>query len=254
MVEPSEPVLIKNDASATGGGRYFSAQSAIRFKMQPHLFGHTHTQLEVTCVSRVGGLRESPAAEVLEGRAKWIIRHPGAAAAAAAAAPTAAAAAAAGGVRQVTPSAPVDKWPKTNKKQKTRAKKRRRKKKKKVHHVDDADVANSGANDRLLEGAEGGDVGEGEGDEVVETTEPHHGEGDDEDVVDGDELEEEDSVQVGRRDDDEIGRNNAANATRSGDDDGTAQSISDSESPSRRTQPVVGSHPGRPFFILFFKY
>lgn len=50
-----------------------------------------------------------------------------------------------------------------------------------------------------------------------------------EDVDDGD-------IQVGNQDESE---------TILVHSDGSAQSISDSENPSRRTQPVVGSHPGR---------
>ena len=167
MVEPYDPVLIKSEEDAAAGARYYNAQLGLRFKMQPHFF-HTHSlQLEVTCVSRVGLGRD-----VLEGRAKWIVRHP-------------------------APVSPVSKWPKN------------------------------------LSGSSGGG-----GKKTNEENEK--GEGVDED--------DDDDIQLGssRRDEENASDWNAT-LLYSGSNDGTAQSISDSESPSRRTQPVVGSYPGKTF-------
>ncbi len=179
MVEPSDPVLIKSDEDAAGGARYYSAQLGLRFKMQPHFF-RTHSQLEVTCVSRVGLHSGS---DVLEGRAKWVVRHPAASG------------------RQA-PVSPVSKWPKHQR-------------------------GSSKKNDE---------------EEEVE-----------EDEDDEDDDEDDDDFQLGiRRDEENASWNATLFHSGSSDSDGTAQSISDSESPSRRTQPVVGSYPGENFHQLVY--
>ena len=118
-------------------------------------------------MSRVGLGRD-----VLEGRAKWIVRHP-------------------------APVSPVSKWPKN------------------------LSGSSSGGGKKTNEESE-------------------KGEGVDED--------DDDDIQLGssRRDEENASDWNAT-LLYSGSNDGTAQSISDSESPSRRTQPVVGSYPGKTF-------
>lgn len=67
MIELFDPVLIKN---GDGTGRYFNAQLGLRIKMLPHLF-RSHSELEVTCISHVG---RPSGNDVLESRAKWLIR------------------------------------------------------------------------------------------------------------------------------------------------------------------------------------
>lgn len=215
MVEPYDPVLIKSDEgglSGSGPARYFySAQQGLRFKIQPHFF-RIHSELEVTCVSHVGSRRSG--SEVLEGRAKWTVRQ-------------------ATSSRQRTTSAGssivVDKWPDQNGRRATK------RKKKKGNHT----AHGSGTDEEKEKKAK----------------QQQQQEEDDERNEEGDDDDDDDDIQVGRRDEE-----NDRNATlhHSGldydddddDNDGTAQSISDSESPSRRTQPVVGSYPGNAFIII----
>jgi hypothetical protein len=211
MIEPHDPVLIKSDltsstsSSASVGGYsgparlLYSAQLGLRFKMQPHLFlsplGAQHSvtgssdQLELTCVSRVGGLRKG--GDVLvEGRAKWIIRHPakddddG----------LGGGSSSSSGIRRQAAQT-VDNWAGISSRDDD------------VDYDDDVDV------DQL------GGVG---GRRSKEKIQPK---GKENDNVEDDEEEDED-----------------------------AQSISDSENPSRRTQPVVGSHPGKKNFFPFFEF
>ncbi len=203
MIEPYDPVLIKSDltsSSASVGGYsgparlLYSAQLGLRFKMQPHLFlsplGAQHSvtgssdQLELTCVSRVGGLRKG--GDVLvEGRAKWIIRHPakddddG----------LGGGSSSSSGIRRQAAQT-VDNWAGISSRDD-------------VDYDDDVDV------DQL------GGVG-------------------------------------GRRSKEKI--QPKGNDDVEDDEDEDAQSISDSENPSRRTQPVVGSHPGKKNFFPFFEF
>lgn len=219
MIEPYDPVLIKSDstsssasASSVSAGGYsgparllYSAQLGLRFKMQPHLFlsplgaqqqqqhsatGSSHQLLELTCVSRVGGLVRKGGDVLVEGRAKWIIRqHPdankddggllGGGGSFSSS-----------GIRQQAAQT-VDNWAGISSRDDV------------DYDDDDVDV------DQL------GGVG---GRRRKEKIQQEGNENDDED----DEEEDED-----------------------------AQSISDSENPSRRTQPVVGSHPGKKLFSIF---
>jgi hypothetical protein len=205
MIEPYDPVLIKSDltsSSASSASGYsgparllYSAQLGLRFKMQPHLFlsplGAQHSvtgssdQLELTCVSRVGGLRKG--GDVLvEGRAKWIIRHPakddddG----------LGGGSSSSSGIRRQAAQT-VDNWAGISSRDDD------------VDYDDDVDV------DQL------GGVG-------------------------------------GRRSKEKI--QPKGNDDVEDDEDEDAQSISDSENPSRRTQPVVGSHPGKKNFFPFFEF
>lgn len=177
MIELFDPVLIKND---DGAARYYNAQLGLRIKMLPHLF-RIHSDLEVTCISHVG---RPSGNDVLESRAKWLIRSRG-------------------GDRRITTGS-SNKWPDQDNG-------RERKKE----------------NGRMEEDDE------------------------EEDEDDYDEVDDDDDIQVGRQDE-EKDRNATFHHSGfdDGDDDGTAQSISDSESPSRRTQPVVGSYPGNVFIII----
>jgi hypothetical protein len=201
MIEPYDPVLIKSDltsSSASVASGYsgparllYSAQLGLRFKLQPHLFlspTGSSDQLELTCVSRVGGLRKG--GDVLvEGRAKWIIRHPakddddG----------LGGGSSSSSGIRRQAAQT-VDNWAGISSRDD-------------VDYDDDVDV------DQL------GGVG---GRRSKEKIQPK---GKENDNVEDDEEEDED-----------------------------AQSISDSENPSRRTQPVVGSHPGKKTFFQFFEF
>lgn len=189
MIEPHDPVLIKSDSTSSsasvasgysGPARLlYSAQLGLRFKMQSHLFlspTGSSDQLELTCVSRVGGLRKGGDAGLVEGRAKWIIRqHP-----AKDDGLGGGGSSSSSGIRRQAAQT-VDNWAGISSRDDD------------VDYDDDVDVV-----DQL------GGVG-------------------------------------GRRSKEKI----QPEGNEEEDDDEDAQSISDSENPSRRTQPVVGSHPGK---------
>ncbi len=79
LVEPSDPVLING---------YYNAQLGLRLLLQPQLFTsagsgeNAQQQLELTCLSRIGGTGQQkeegdvPARGIILSRSKWLITPP----------------------------------------------------------------------------------------------------------------------------------------------------------------------------------